>query len=90
MDRQQLIEKLKELHTELQSSSDLDSEKRELLQKLSRDIEKLLNQKEGEPASGSEGLIGRLEMAALELEASHPATTVIIGKVVDLLVQFGI
>ena len=90
MDRQQLLDKLRELHAELHNSSSIDAEEREVLQELAKDIEQLLDHKEGEMSVSPASLRGRLEDAALRLEASHPTATVLIGRVVDLLVQMGI
>ncbi|HZS10316.1 MAG TPA: DUF4404 family protein [Blastocatellia bacterium] len=90
MDKRQLLDRLRELHAELQNSSPGDAEERELLQKLAKDIELLLDHKEGEVTLSSASLGRRLEEAALRLEASHPRTTALIGRVVDLLVQMGI
>jgi predicted component of type VI protein secretion system len=90
MDRQQLLDRLRELHAELQNSSSTDAEERELLQKLAKDIELLLNHREGELTLSSASFRRRLEEAVLRLEASHPRTTMLIGRVIDMLVQMGI
>jgi hypothetical protein len=90
MDRQQLLDRLRELHAELQNSSSTDAEERELLQKLAKDIELLLDHSEGELTLSSASFRRRLEEAVLRLEASHPRTTMLIGRVIDMLVQMGI
>jgi Domain of unknown function (DUF4404) len=90
MDRQQLLDRLQELHAELHASSTIDAHKREHLRELAKDIEAKLDSQEVVTTRSDDGLISRLEEAALQLEASHPNTTLIIGKVVDLLVKMGI
>ena len=90
MDRQQLLDRLRELHDELQSPTAIDAEERELLQDLAKDIEALLDDKEERQTLGSASLTSRLQEAALRLEASHPRATGLIGEVVDMLVKLGI
>ncbi|HWQ31921.1 MAG TPA: DUF4404 family protein [Blastocatellia bacterium] len=90
MERQRLQDRLRELHAELQSAASPDAGERELLSRLAEDIRRLLDHEAGEVPSGATGLRQRLEEAALRLEASHPRTTVLIGRVIDTLVQMGI
>lgn len=90
MDRTQLLERLRELHQELQRAESPDAEKRELLQQLASDIKLLLDQNEGAALTGPPGLGRRLEEAALRLEATHPEATMMMGRVIDTLVQMGI
>lgn len=90
MDRQQLLNRLKELHAELHDPSNIDAEERARLQELAKDIEALLASETVPPSPSSSSLINRLEEASLRLEASHPNTTALIGEAVDLLVKLGI
>lgn len=90
MDRQQLLDRLKEVQAELHTSSNIDADEREHLQELASDIVAMLDSEKEAPSPGSSHLINRLEDAALRLEASHPNTTALIGEAVDLLVKLGI
>ncbi len=90
MDRQQLLDTLRELQAELDNPAAMDTQERKLLQELATDIKALIDHKEGKLTPASASLMSRLQEAALQLEASHPRATVLIGKVVDTLVQLGI
>ena len=49
MDRQELIGKLKDLHTELQKVQSLDEAERKTLESLARDIQDVLEKEHDEP-----------------------------------------
>ena len=90
MDKQQLHKRLEELHAELQQVDSVDAGERDILQKLTGDIEGLLAQPEGAPPHHYRGLAERLRDDIEQLEASHPRAAMLMGQVADLLARIGI
>jgi DNA repair exonuclease SbcCD ATPase subunit len=90
MDKQQLHKRLEELHAELQQVDSVAAGERDILQKLTGDIEALLAQREGVPAHHYKSLAERLRDDIEQLEASHPQAALLMGQVVDLLAMIGI
>ena len=89
MDTQQLHEKLKLLHDELDQVEFPDSNQREVLKKVAIEIQDMLAQQEG----GMEhyrGLGERLKGAVAQIEASHPEVTLRMRQVIDQLAYMGI
>jgi hypothetical protein len=86
-ERQQVREKLEELHAALREAGAVDPESRELLRTVLADIQRLLDQESGhEP----ESLVDRLREAMEEFEESHPTLTEAAGRVIDALAKMGI
>ena len=89
MNKQELHEKLQQLHTELNRVESTDTNQREILQKVAADIEDMLLQS-GETREHYHGLGERLKEAVAQLEASHPEATLRIRQVIDELAYMGI
>jgi broad specificity phosphatase PhoE len=89
MDKQQLHEKLRQLHTELDQVEYSDGNQRQILQKVSSDIQDLLARQE-EGAEHYRDLGDRLKEAVAQLEASHPEATLRIRQMIDELAYLGI
>lgn len=89
MDKQQLHEKLQQLHAELDQVECSEGNQREILQKAASDIQDLLAQQE-ESAEHYRYLRGRLKEAVAQLEASHPEATLRIRQMIDELAYMGI
>lgn len=89
MNKQELHEKLQQLHTELNRVESSDSNQREILQKVATDIEEMLLES-GETKEHYLGLGERLKEAVAQLEASHPEATLRIRQVIDELAYMGI
>ena len=94
MSPESLRELLSRVHERLSSSGSVDSESRELLGIVMRDIERALD---GTPvAAGAApapeaGLhTSRLESLAVEFEAGHPALAEVLRELVDALGKAGI
>lgn len=99
MERRRLNETLSELHQELQSTGELDTQTRELLAQLAGDINALLAHHDPatptpetseEAPHDKETLLERLSHLASDFEASHPTLASRIGRVADALSQWGI
>ena len=99
MEREQLKQRLSELHQELSGSEPVDPELKSLLQQIAGDIDSLVDRSdssggEGEvgeiPADVKQGLIDRMLDVTTEFEESHPNLTTIIGRIADALSRFGI
>lgn len=76
-----------QIHAELASVDQLDSEKREMLEHLQQDIAAALERCEGPQESD---LLDRLTVAVDEFEVTHPSLTTAIGHVMDVLSRSGI
>lgn len=88
MDKQQLHEKLQQLHAELDQVECSEGNQREILQKVASDIQDLLARQEG--AEHYRDLRERLKEAVAQLEASHSEATLRIRQVIDQLAYMGI
>ena len=89
MDKQQLHEKLEQLHAALDGVEGADSDQREILQKVASDIQDLLARQE-EEAERYRHLGERLKEAVAQLEATHPEATLRMRQVIDQLAFMGI
>lgn len=89
MDEQQLHEKLKLIHDELDQVELPDSNKREILKKVASEIQDILSrQEDGVERYG--GLRDRIKEAVAHIEASHPEVTLRMRQVIDQLAYMGI
>jgi predicted component of type VI protein secretion system len=92
--QESLRELLKRMHERLSSSGAIDSESRELLGIVMRDIERALDLTPAAADSASAGQVGlhasRLESLAVEFEAGHPALAEVLRELVDALGKAGI
>jgi len=89
MDRQEVHEKLKLLHDELNQVELPDSNPREILKKVASEIQDMLARQEvGMDQQG--GLSERLKEAVAQIEASHPEATLRMRQVIDQLAYMGI
>jgi predicted nuclease with TOPRIM domain len=89
MNKQRLRAQLEQLHTELQEVESLDSNEREMLEKLAGEIQAILEREEDHPQHYS-SLRDRLREAVAQLEAAHPRTTILMRQVIDQLAYMGI
>jgi len=90
MDKQQLQERLEELHLELQQIDSVDDDERQMLQKVIADIDSLLESGKADPDPVYDRLGEGLKEGIERLEASHPRATMLMGQVVDALGKLGI
>ena len=89
MDKQQLHEQLEQLHAALHQVDFSDSNEREILQKVTSDIQDILARQE-EQTEHYRGLGERLKDAVAQLEVSHPEATLLMRQVIDQLAYMGI
>lgn len=90
MDKQQLHNRLEELHGELQQIESVDEHERQTLQKLMGDIKKLVEAEESDQHSVYDRLGEGLREGIERFEASHPRTTMLMGQMIDALAKMGI
>lgn len=90
MEQQQLHERLKQLHTELQQIDSVDEDSRALLEKLEGDIKALLNAQESERPRQYKGFGEQLRDSVERFEASHPDLALTMGQLADMLAKMGI
>lgn len=89
MDKQEFQNRLAQLHSELQQVRTVDEDERELLKKLSADIQDLLDSQANTPEH-HQRLSERLRESIEKMEASHPRITMLMGQVIDQLAKMGI
>jgi hypothetical protein len=87
MPRQQLQQTLEQLHAQLAGAGPVDPEIRQLLETARHEIQAVLADDRPEPRPT---LASRLREAAEHFEAEHPALTVTLGSLIDLLARMGI
>jgi hypothetical protein len=89
MEKQELRDKLEELHRALRSAEAVGPESRELLEALVADIQRVL-ERDAREAHEPESLVERLREVVEEFEESHPTLTEAAGRVIDALAKMGI
>ena len=89
MDKQQLDERLKELHSELSQIKSVDENERQILQQLMADIQDIL-EKEEYSQSYPGPFEERLKYAIELFGVSHPRITSMMGQIADMLARIGI
>ncbi len=87
MSKETLKQQLSHLHEELASGESLDPETRELLARVSRDIEHVLDE---EQESDNASIGARIESAALDFEVSHPRLARFLTEITDTLAKLGV
>jgi hypothetical protein len=91
MERQELTEKLSQLHAELSQADRVDPEALELLGKLTEDIRRIEQGQEPAAAVDEEmDVAGGLKELLMKFEAEHPQLSITVGKVADALATLGI
>jgi hypothetical protein len=90
MDKQRLQEMLSRLHGELSETEDVDPETVAMLERVTDDIERLLEKSGKTTAADMEPVSGRLQDLVLKFEGDHPQLSALVGKVADALAAIGI
>lgn len=85
-----LHEHLHRLHQELDRTSSVDAESRQLLVTLLEDITRVLQQSTDSAGPQQQSLTSRLDALAVQFEADHPALGTAVRQVVDTLGKAGI
>ena len=86
----ELRERLGKLHAELEATSAVDPQSRELLVTLLSDITRLLGSSTRSQLDEHQSVTGRLDALAVHFEAEHPALGQALRQVVDTLGKAGI
>jgi predicted component of type VI protein secretion system len=86
MNDQKLRELLEQLHAELASTESVDEKGREMLGRISADIQKLLEPSETSRAS----ILAQLQDAIDHFEVEHPAITTALSQMLSALSNAGI
>lgn len=90
MDRQQLTARLQQLHGELKNVEGVNESERQMLEKLSADIQSLLDKNSGSDPQRYARLGERLKKGIEEFEAAHPTVSTLMSETIDLLAKMGI
>ena len=90
MPDQKLRALMGEIQTELTRAEGMNEGTRESLRRLVNDLEALLDRPADSRAQDDESLRSRLADWVRYLEASHPALSTTLGKVIDTLAFFGL
>jgi hypothetical protein len=83
------VELLRQLRSKLQSPG-LSDDDRELMTRLSADLESLLDQPRRLPPHHHRSLIERLQESTTRFEVSHPDLTNLMAQVIQKLADMGI
>ena len=89
MESENLKDTLKKLHSSLETSKNVDSDLRDLLQVLDDDIHLLLG-KEAYDSSQATGLAERARFISARFAARHPHIEPILRELVDILTGMGV
>lgn len=86
MTRADLLQALGTVHTELESTENLDPDEVTKLRETVREIEAALERQQADVPS----ITDRLGESATHFEETHPRLTLMIGRIADMLQQMGI
>jgi hypothetical protein len=89
MEKEKLQQLISRLHDELSSAGSVDQQSRELLQKLTEDIQHLAGAAES-PDEDRASTTNQLEEVALKFETDHPKLSMALGELADALGKIGI
>jgi phytoene/squalene synthetase len=90
MDPETLRGHLSTLHEELRDAREIDPRSSALLAEVLKDIQRILDADSLEARSGGAPLTDRLEEAAVQFEADHPALAASSRRLIDLLGKVGL
>ena len=90
MDKQELHNRLEQLHAELGQIDSIDEREQQLLRSVMSDIKKLTETGGPEPSDVPDRLGEGLKEGIQLFEASHPQATMLMGQVIDALAKMGI
>lgn len=87
MNTEQIKSTIRTLHERLEGARSIDSETRELLGQLDRDLHRLLAT---EPSEAEAGFQERLEAMAADFDSRHPQLAAVLRELGDALARVGI
>lgn len=91
MNRDEMLETLRSLHSELTTADNVDIETRAALQKLTADIERLLEDTElSSEEDLQKSLSERVRESVIEFEVRHPVIGGLLERLTDGLANLGI
>lgn len=90
MDDQELRKLIEQLHAEIQNTQPVDEKGQKLLLQLESEIQELLGQNAGNGNPVHPSTIQRMEEALDQFEASHPALTALLSRLLEGLSNAGI
>ena len=90
MENQELHDKLKHLHSELQKVQPVDDKDKEWFKQFDEDSQNLLNADKNTQPPPSKRLGETLRNGIDRFEASHPDLTMIMGELAEMLSNMGI
>jgi hypothetical protein len=90
MEDQELRKLIEQLHAEIQNTHSVDKKGQELLTHLEADIQELLDRAEGNVRPVHPSTIQRMEDGLSHFEATHPALTTLLSRLLESLSNVGI
>ncbi len=90
MEDQELRKLIEQLHAEIQNTHSVDKKGQELLANLETDIQELLDRTEGNVTPVHPSTIQRMEDGLSHFEATHPALTTLLSRLLESLSNVGI
>jgi hypothetical protein len=88
MDSSALRQLLEKLHVQLGHTPRVDAESRELLRRLSADIDRLVQEPESQQAAAAHG--PKLKELEVKFEVDHPALAQTVRELIDALGKAGL
>ena len=90
MDKQELPELLEQIKSQLEQIEHVDAKGRAMLREIDADIHDLLARPGDAPAQASPATLHGLEDSIAHLEATHPALTSLLSRLLETLSNAGI
>lgn len=90
MEDQELRKLIEQLHAEIQNTHSVDKKGQELLTHLEADIQELLARADGDATPVHPTTLHRMEDGLNHFEATHPALTNLLSKLLESLSNVGI
>ena len=97
MDKSELLKTLEAVHAELAEAQSVDDETRQLLDTLTKDLERLSEQSDAasaedaeQPTAEAQALATQVQDLVLQFEADHPKLTTALNQVAGALANLGI
>jgi hypothetical protein len=90
MDNLELRKLIEQLHSEIENAQSVDEKGRQLLLQLDKDIRDLLAQNEDGQAGAGPALLQSLRDGVEQFEATHPALTGLLARLLEAISNAGI
>ena len=90
MDQKALTARLQDLRAQLAGSKSVDAETLALLEKVTKDLERIHDEEQPSTREDVDSVSGRVQNLLTKFEAEHPRLTSVLQQVLDGLANLGI